>query len=77
MDLSSLKDYLKNQSADQHNEVEELRAMLMKTTTLVLQFMDEIREQYDAQKNRSDLLEKLVDTNVRSIEFLEKSIRSK
>ena len=75
--MSSLKDYLKNQSADQHNEVEELRAMLMKTTTLVLQFMDEIREQYDAQKNRSDLLEKLVDTNVRSIEFLEKSIRSK
>ena len=75
--MSSLKDYLKNQSADQHNEVEELRAMLMKTTTLVLQFMDEIREQYDAQKNRSDLLEKLVDTNVKSIEFLEKSIRSK
>ena len=75
--MSSLKDYLKNQSADQHNKGEELRAMLMKTTTLVLQCMDEIREQYDAQKNRSDLLEKLVDTNVKSIEFLEKSIRSK
>ena len=75
--MNSLKDYLKNQSADQHNEVEELRAMLMKTTELILGFMDEIRDQYDAQRNRSELLEQLVDTNVKSIEFLEKQLRSR
>ena len=75
--MNSLKDYLKNQSADQHNEVEELRAMLMKTTDLILGFMDEIREQHDAQRNRSELLEQLVDTNVKSIEFLEKQLRSR
>lgn len=75
--MKTLKDFLSETPADKKDDIAELREMMLHTTKLVLEFMDEMRLKGDAQKNRVDLLEQLVDTNVKSIEFLEKTTRNR
>ena len=75
--MKTLKDFLSETPADKKDDVAELREMMLHTTKLVLEFMDEMRLKGDAHQNRVDLLEQLVDTNVKSIELLEKTTRGR
>lgn len=67
---------LNSSSQDQKNEVAELREMLFMSNKMILEYIDESRQQLEAVGDRMTALEAMAQNNSKAIDMLDDFMRN-